>query len=59
MDWLKEKEISLWKQEGFEIGIGASILIRKGDLASLSIAEEQQLQIQKGEQESSPQPLEC
>jgi len=38
-----------------DIGIGA--FIRKGNFVGESIAVEQQLQIQKGEQKSSSQPL--
>ena len=55
---MNEKEISLWKQEGVEFGKGVGTLIRKGNFTGESIAVEQQLQMQKGEQRSSPQSLE-
>jgi len=58
MDGLNEKQISLWKQVGVEFGINIGAFIRKGNFVSESIAVEQQLQIQKGEQKSSSQPLE-
>ena len=58
MDGLNEKQISLWKQVGVEFGISIGTFIRKGNFVGESIAVEQQLQIQKGEQKSSSQPLE-
>lgn len=59
MEDSKEEWIIIGKKEGAFTGIGGPDSIWKGDLAGASSAEEQQLQMQKGEQVSSPQSLEC
>ena len=49
----------LGENEGALEGIGAGKVTLKGNLSGAPITVEQQLQIQKGVQVSSPQSLEC
>jgi len=56
---MKVEGIKSEYKEGRLEGVGGKNLTNKVDLVGISIAIEQQLQIQNGVQVSSPQPLEC
>jgi len=55
----KEERVKSGTKEGFMPGAGVNDLTTKGSFTGASNTEEQQLQIQKGEQRSSLQVLEC
>ena len=59
MEWWKVEGRKLEYDMGNFAGVGGRFLTKKGSLAGTSNAIEQQLQMQKGVQVSSPQPLEC
>ena len=59
MEWWKEEGIKSEYKEGWLGGVGGRYLTKKGSFVGTSNAIEQQLQMQKGVQVSSPHPLEC
>lgn len=59
MESLKEECLIWMAREGILVCMGARYLTNAGSFTGVLNAEEQQLHIQKGEQESSPQLFEC